>query len=112
MKNFIQPGGNLTVTAPADVASGGGVLVGALFGVATAAAVAGADVTIVRRGVFSLVKTAAQAWAQGAKVYWNDTAKECTTVATGNTLIGFAARAEADANVTGYVLLDGAAATT
>lgn len=112
MKNYVQLGENLTVPAPADVTSGAGVLVGALFGVATGAALSGADVTIVRRGVFELPKTTGAAWTLGAKIYWNDTAKECTVTATGNTLIGFAARAEADVSATGYVLLDGGAATT
>ena len=34
MKNFIQPGDSLTVSAPYAVTSGQGVLVGALFGIA------------------------------------------------------------------------------
>ena len=34
MKNFIQPGDSLTVSAPYAVTSGQGVLIGALFGIA------------------------------------------------------------------------------
>lgn len=112
MKNFIQSGENITLTAAADVASGSGVLVGSLFGVATGDAKLGDPVTIVRRGVFALEKTAAQAWGVGAKVFWNDTAKECTTVASGNTLIGLAVQSAADPSDTGVVLLDGGAATS
>ncbi|GAB5431217.1 MAG: hypothetical protein EpisKO_05870 [Epibacterium sp.] len=105
MKNYIQPGEKITVSAPADVASGAGVLVGAMFGVATGAAALGADVTIVRKGVFNLNKLAAQAWGEGVKVYWNNTAKECTTVASGNTHIGYAASAAADPSSIGVVVL-------
>lgn len=105
MKTYIQPGETLTVPAPADVLSGAGVLVGSLFGLANGAALSGADVTISRKGVFSINKLAAQAWTVGAKVYWNDTAKECTTVASGNTHIGFAAEAAADPSPTGIVAL-------
>ena len=34
MKNYIQPGNTITLTAPYDVNSGDGLLVGAIFGVA------------------------------------------------------------------------------
>jgi predicted RecA/RadA family phage recombinase len=105
MKNYIQPGEKITVPAPHDVASGGGVLVGSMFGVAATAAKDGEDVTIVRKGVFVLNKLTAQAWEVGVKVYWNNTAKEVTTVASGNTQIGFAAVAAADPSANGTVAL-------
>lgn len=107
MKNYIQKGDNLTVQAPADLTAGAGVLVGAIFGVAQGAAVNGAEVVIVRSGVFELPKTSAQAWTQGAKLYWNDTTKVVTTAASGNTAIGAAAAAAANPSTTGLVLLDG-----
>ena len=110
MKNYIQAGENITVAAPADVNAGDGVLIGSLFGVATGKALSGANVTIVRRGVFTLPKTSAQAWTVGAKIYWTGT--ECTTTASGNTLIGLAIQAAADPSATGTVLLDGGAATS
>ena len=34
MKNYVSSGATLTITAGADIASGAGVLVGSLFGVA------------------------------------------------------------------------------
>ncbi|HGG04732.1 MAG TPA: DUF2190 family protein [Aliiroseovarius sp.] len=108
MKNYIQPGDTVTVAAPADVLSGAGVLVGALFGVAAYDALTAADVEISRRGVFDLAKTSAQAWTQGAKIYWDNSAKVCTTTASGNTLIGVAVLAAANPSSTGRVLLDGA----
>lgn len=107
MKNFIQAGENITVTAPYDVSAGGGALITALFGVANTDALSGAEVTLSRRGVFDLAKTSAQAWAVGAKIYWDDTNKVCTTTASGNTLVGVAVEAAANPSSTGKVLLDG-----
>lgn len=109
MKNYIQPGLSVDVLAPYDVLSGGGALVGSLFGVAGATAVSGAAVTLTRTGVFELPKLSAQAWTVGAKIYWDDTNKWCTTVATANTLIGVALAVAANPSATGTVLLDGAA---
>ncbi|MBL3571985.1 hypothetical protein BV509_17465 [Rhodovulum sulfidophilum] len=105
MKNFLSHGENITLPAPADLRSGAGVLVGTIFGVAQADAASGAPVVLVRRGLFTLPKTAAQAWTPGAKVYWDGA--QCTTAASGNTLIGAAAAAAANPSETGTVLLDG-----
>ena len=43
MKNFIAVGNTLTITADADIASGAGVLIGAIFGVATGPIANGAE---------------------------------------------------------------------
>lgn len=106
MKNYVQPGDNLTLTMTAAVASGQLVKVGAIVGVAQANAAEGEDVVLVRRGVFDLPKTAAQAWQPGAKVYMTDTG-ELTTTATGNTAVGAAVEAAANPSTIGRVLLDG-----
>ncbi|UFM64018.1 DUF2190 family protein [Paracoccus sp. MA] len=90
MKNYVQPGNTLTLTAPYAVTSGGGLLVGSIFGVAAGDAASGATVEAALTGVFDLTKIGSQAWTVGAKVYWDDTNKRCTTVATDNTLIGVA----------------------
>jgi predicted RecA/RadA family phage recombinase len=90
MKTFIQPGHVLTLPAPADVASGDGLLVGAIFGIATHDAATGAEVETQLTGVVEIAKAASQAWTVGAKVYWDNTAKRATTVASGNTAIGAA----------------------
>lgn len=107
MKNFIQTGSTLTLTAVYAVASGGGHLAGAIFGVAVTAVASGAQGEFKRDGVFELPKVSAQAWTQGAKVYWDDTNKQVTTTASANTLIGAAAAAAANPSATGLVLLDG-----
>ena len=41
MKNFVQPGNTITLTAPYAVTSGDGLLVGAIFGVAAGTAAIG-----------------------------------------------------------------------
>ena len=91
--NFIQPGAVLSLTAPYDVAPGAGFLVGSLFAVAQGSAALGEAVEGATEGVWSLAKAGSQAWTQGAKIYWDNTAKVCTSVATGNTLIGVATAA-------------------
>ena len=107
MQNYRNPGENIPLPAPADVLSGQAQLVGAIFGVAQFDAPAGERCVYVRRGVFTLPKTSAQAWTVGAKVYWDDTNKVVTTTASGNILIGAAVAAVANPSAEGDVLLDG-----
>ena len=95
MKNYVQPGNTISLTAPYAVASGDGLLVGSIFGVASRTAALGETVESTLVGVFDLTKVGSQAWAAGAKVYWYNTNKRCTTVATDNTLIGVAVEAVA-----------------
>lgn len=97
MKNYIQPGENITVDSPADVLSGAGVAVGNLFGVANGDAQTGKPVVLSTVGVFDLPKTTANDITVGAALYWNDTAKEVTTTASGNTKIGVAIAAKSGA---------------
>jgi predicted RecA/RadA family phage recombinase len=105
MRNYVQPGDVITVPAPAAVASGDGVLVGALFGIAGTDAASGAPVEIKTNGVFDLPKTSAQAWTVGAAIYWTGTV--ATTVDTDNTLIGKAVDVAANPSGTGRVRLNG-----
>lgn len=107
MKNFIQPGGVLTVPAPANVQSGDGVLVGSIFGIAAYAALAGADVEIKTEGVFEMKKTSALAVSIGDKVYWDNAAKEVNKTASGNTLIGAATSVAANPSAVVNVRLNG-----
>ncbi len=106
MKNLIQQSGrNITVTAPYDLAPGDGCLVGSLFGIASNTVLAGAQVPIDTGGVYAIKKTAAQTFAQGAKVYWDNTAKSVTSVTTSNTLIGVATKAAAGGDASASVRL-------
>jgi predicted RecA/RadA family phage recombinase len=107
MKNYIQPGDVVTLTAPYAVSSGGGALVGSLFGIATADVASGASGEFAIVGVFSHAKTGAQAWTQGAKIYWDNAGKVMTNVATGNTHVGHAVEAAAGGDANGKVRLHG-----
>jgi predicted RecA/RadA family phage recombinase len=104
MKNFIQCGDSLTVTAPYAVSSGDGVKLGSLFGVAAVDALISTPVTIAREGVFEM-DAAAGAIAAGGPVYWDDSAKTCTATATGNTRIGVATAAKGQSDTTVTVAL-------
>lgn len=108
MKNFLQEGDVVSVAAPAAVTSGKGVLVGTMFGVATADAASGATVAIKTNGVVSLDKATGQSWTVGAAIYWDNSAKNCTTTTTSNTKIGVAIAAAASADTVGSVRLNGA----
>jgi Uncharacterized conserved protein len=105
MKNFIQSGEILEVTAPYDVSSGDGVLVGSIFGFAVTSAVSGQPVNVKRKGVFEHAKTSAQAWTQGAAIYWDNTNKVLTTTASGNTLVGAAALPAANPSAVGRIVI-------
>lgn len=107
MKNFVSPGNTMTLTAPSGGATGGlPIKVGAVVGVPAHDADEGAEVeTHVGHGVWTLAKTSAQAWTQGAKIYWDDSGKVCTTSASGNTLMGFAAAGADNPSATGKVRL-------
>lgn len=53
-KNYVQPGRTITLAAPYAVASGDGLLVGAIFGIATASAILAEQVEACLVGVFDL----------------------------------------------------------
>jgi len=109
-KNFVQPGNTITLTAPYAVTSGDGLLVGSIFGIASGDAALNEPVEVALSGVFDLTKVGSQAWTAGAKVYWDDTNKRATSVATSNTLIGVATEAVAGGagDTIGRVRLNGA----
>lgn len=111
-KNYIQPGDRLTLlnpdTSPAvDIASGEGVLIGSIFGVAIVDIPAGESGAVETTGVWKLPKTSAQAWTVGQKIYWNNTLRVVTTSSSGNTLIGVAVEIAANPSAVGLVRLNG-----
>jgi len=108
MKNYIQAGERITLSAPYDVLSGGGLLVGSIFGVAINDALSGASVETAVEGVFRLAKTSAQAWTVGALIYWDNTNKVATSTASTNKLIGVATAVADNPSATGLVRLNGA----
>src|ERR1700690_1341584 len=93
MKNYVQKGDTVTVTAPYAVLSGGGLLVtgtGHIFGVAVNNQSSGDSTEVLTEGVFDLAKDTST-FAEGDYVYWDNTAKLGTSTATSNTKIGLAA---------------------
>ncbi len=110
MKNYVQPGNTITLTAPYAVTSGDGLLVGSIFGVAAGTAALGDPVETAVVGVYDLKKVASQAWAVGDKIYWDNTAKNTTKTLTSNTLIGVATDVVAGGatDLIGRVRLNGA----
>jgi predicted RecA/RadA family phage recombinase len=111
MKNFIQPGKTVTVTAPANVSSGDLVVVGSLIGVAAFTALSGAEVEIDTEGVFSLPKVVTDVISQGEKLYWDSGVSKLTkTAGTGSKpLVGIARAAAGNgvANVECLLMLTG-----
>lgn len=106
--NFIQEGEVLTLTAPYTRTSGQGALVGSIFGVALVDVTSGSQASFATEGVWTLPKTSAQAWSSvGTKIYWDDSAKECTTTSSANTLIGVNVATAANPSSTGRVRLNG-----
>jgi predicted RecA/RadA family phage recombinase len=108
MKNFIQNGHMISVTAPAGgVASGQGIVVGNLFGVAAKAAVEGEGVEIATTGVYELPKAPATVIGQGARVAWDDAAKQVVLPGAGLYPIGVAVLAAGNGATVVRVRLDG-----
>lgn len=107
MKNFVQPGNALSFAAPYAVASGDGMLIGSLFAIASSAAANGAAVEGSLTGVFDVTALSSDTFAVGAKVYWDNTNKRCTSTAAGNSLIGAATAVKVASTTTVRVRLDG-----
>lgn len=107
MKNYIQTGEYITITASTDIDSGAGVLVGSLFGVAQTSATSGNNVALLTTGVVQLPKSTSQAFAVGVAVYWNDGNKIVTTTPTNNTKIGVAVLDAISSEATAQVRLNG-----
>lgn len=95
MKNYIQDGARLQYanSSGSTITSGTGVLVGKRLGVAVADIANNTTGVLAMDGVFLLPKTLANVIAQGDLLYWNDTAKELTSTASGNTFAGYAHKA-------------------
>lgn len=108
MKNFVMEGKTITLPAPYAITSGQGLLVGSIFGIAAADAAISADVETLLEGVFTLTKATGAAWTVGALIYWDNTAKNCTTTVSTNKLVGVATAAAASGDTVGNVRLNAA----
>lgn len=94
MRNFVQRFDNVPLAVPyTTIASGQGMLVGALFAVASTDGVENQVIAAEVEGVFDLTKEPSLAISAGARVFWDNTNRRVTTTATGNFNIGVATRA-------------------
>ena len=109
MRNYVQPGESITVTATAAASSGDGVVMGALFGIASGDAAIGEKLVLTTQGVFTMPKVSTDAVTVGAVIYFDDSAKLVTTDDdTGsNPRIGIAVTAAANPSGSVNVRLDG-----
>ncbi|MFN3746943.1 MAG: phage head-tail joining protein [Hyphomicrobiaceae bacterium] len=110
MKSHIQGGRMITAAVPAGgVASGDGVIVGALLGVAAFTAAEDEAVEIARRGVYLLPKNPTAVRTLGARVAWDAAEKRIDLPGTGFYPVGIATEAAGDGVTTVRVRLDGVA---
>ncbi len=109
MRNYVQPGETVTVTAPYALSAGDGCLVGTLFGVAAGTYASGATTAeLVTEGVFDITCLGTDTPSQGAALYWDNTNKRLTTTSSGNTKVGVALLAKASGVTTARIRLNGA----
>jgi predicted RecA/RadA family phage recombinase len=105
MKNWVQPGDYIEITAAGNLAAGQFFQSNGLRGVVTNGVSVGQKTTVATRGVFTLPKNTGEAWAVGALVYWDTVNNRFTTTVASNVLAGFAAAAAASADTVGQVAI-------
>lgn len=108
MKNFVQRGDTLDVTAAAAIASGDVVIIGSIIGVSNIDAEIGDTLALDVVGVFELPKTSALAISVGDVLYYDAANKVVNKTASGNTKIGVAVTAAANPSPSVNVRLNGA----
>lgn len=87
MKNYVQNGKNLTITASSAYSSGDFVVEGSIVGVAVTDIANGASGVIACEGVFEGTKASGATLALGDVAYLNSTGK-ITNTATSNDAVG------------------------
>jgi predicted RecA/RadA family phage recombinase len=106
MRNFVQEGNALDLTAPAGgVVAGFMYLIGAIVAVAAVSVGAGEKFAGWTEGVYDLPAEAGVAWAEGDKVYLKADGTVFTKTAAGNKLAGVAAEAKDAAAIVGRIKL-------
>lgn len=110
MKTYIQNGHFITVPTPAGgIASGDGLIVGSIFGIAAYSAAEGDPLELATTGIHKLPKATAAVLTVGARVAWDNTAKQVNTPAAGRFPIGIAVEAAGNGTTSVAVRLDGVA---
>lgn len=108
-KNYIAPGGVVTLPAPYQRNSGQGARIGALFGIAANDVLSGSLGEFHTEGVWTLNKStgAGTALVVGGKAYWDDAARAVTGAAAGNLFVGHAMATASDGAITANIRLIG-----
>jgi predicted RecA/RadA family phage recombinase len=108
MKTYIQNGHVITVPTPAGgIASGEGMIVGNIFGIAAYSAVEGDPLELATTGVYKLPKSTAAVLTVGARVAWDNTAKNINVPGAGRFPVGTATEAAGNGITSIAVRLDG-----
>lgn len=106
MNNAVSSGNTIEIAAPAGgLTSGQPILVGAMVGISHSTYAEGETAVINLCGAYTVAKAGSQAWAAGAKLYWDDTNKVFTTTVGSNVAAGFAWASALSAAATGVVIL-------
>jgi len=98
MKNFVQEGKVLDHVLAAVAVSGGVVALPAGIGIATVSGEIGEKIALAVEGVVRLPKKAATVMAFGAKVAWDSTPGEITTVLADGVACGMVSKAALSAD--------------
>ena len=110
MQNYILKGDVITVAAPAGgIASGEAAIIGNIFGIAAYSADVGEPVELATTGVYQLPKATAAVLTVGARVAWDNTAKNINAPGAGRFPVGVATEAAGNGITSVAVRLDGVA---
>ncbi|MFN7177224.1 MAG: DUF2190 family protein [Thermaurantiacus sp.] len=110
MKNYLQNGHVITVTTPTGgIASGDPLIVGSIFGVAAYSAAEGDPLELATTGVYKLPKATAAVLTVGARVTWDNTAKNINVPGAGRFPVGVTTEAAGNGVTSVAVRLDGIA---
>jgi predicted RecA/RadA family phage recombinase len=108
MQNYIQNGHIITVAAPTGgVTSGEGLIAGNIFGVAAYSAAEGDPLELATTGVYKLPKATTAVLTVGARVAWDNTAKNINVPGAGRFPVGVATEAAGNGITSVAVRLDG-----
>lgn len=92
MKNYVQPGEVIEITAGANLVSGQPVVIGEMVGICCHDIASGAAGRVALCGVFTVVKAAGATWSKGQKLFWDKTNLNFTPTASADAdlMAGFA----------------------
>jgi predicted RecA/RadA family phage recombinase len=107
MQNYIQNGHVITVSTPAGgVVSGEGLIVGNIFGIAAYSATEGDPLELATTGIYKLPKATTAVLTVGARVAWDNTAKNINVPGAGRFPVGIVTEAAGNGITSVAVRLD------